>query len=352
MRTGRLSLCVPSAVLLTFWSFGAASAPAIKPSGTTLAVIQATDADGTGGRRMLAMDAPVFMGDRVKTGASGEAQIRFRDDTKLVVGPGSSLLIDKFVFDAGGAPKAVSINAVRGTFRFISGLGPKSAYTIRTPTATLGLRGTHFDLTVERNGRTTLALYEGGLRFCMKAGKCYDLKGRCDVVVADPKGHLRRIEADFERATLIENTFPYFRSQRRLLRPFRVDTSSCTVQRAQLGLTAPTFATPPGQPPGPPGPPGPPSLLGNPGNDKGVGHAGETPGPGVWGGGTQGKGDTGNGPGGAASASASAAGVGAAGGNGGNGGAGGNGGSGGAGGNGGGNGGAGGNGGGGGNGGA
>src|SRR5262245_46599985 len=92
------------------------------PSGTAIAVLQSAEASGAAsGRRVLMLQGPVYMGDRIKTGAVGEAQLQFRDNTKLVVGPGSQLVIDKFVFNSESTAKSVSINAVRGAFRFITG---------------------------------------------------------------------------------------------------------------------------------------------------------------------------------------------------------------------------------------
>lgn len=74
----------------------AAPAMAAAPSGTVLAVVQSANIDGETGKKVLEPEAPVFAGDRVDTGPVGEAQIRFRDNTKLVVGPNSSMVIDAF----------------------------------------------------------------------------------------------------------------------------------------------------------------------------------------------------------------------------------------------------------------
>jgi hypothetical protein len=118
-------------------------APAVvaNPSGIVIAVVQQSEADGETGRRLLLPEAAVYSGDRIITGPSGEAQVKFRDDTKLVVGPNSTMIIDAFVFSDDDTAREISINAVRGAFRFITGKSPKDAYTITTPTATIGTRG-------------------------------------------------------------------------------------------------------------------------------------------------------------------------------------------------------------------
>jgi hypothetical protein len=112
-----------------------------QPSGIVIAVVQQARIDGQTGVKTLFPEAPVFSGDEIITDAIGEAQIRFRDNTKLVVGPNSMMVIDAFVFNDDDTARQISISAVRGAFRFISGNSPKDAYSIKTPTATIGIRG-------------------------------------------------------------------------------------------------------------------------------------------------------------------------------------------------------------------
>ena len=213
---------------------------ATTPSGTAVAVIQATNVTGTGGARVLQVEAPVFTGDRVNTSALGEAQLKFRDDTRLVVGPSSSLLIDKFVFSNENTARSVTINAVRGSFRFITGSSPKNAYVIRTPTATIGLRGTRFDFSVGTHGETRLALYEGGLRFCDRKGNCVELTGRCDVVAAAPNRPIEQFDG-FQKDAVLKADFPYFNKQDGLRGDFRINKGSCNAVPAppSIGTVAP-----------------------------------------------------------------------------------------------------------------
>ena len=288
-----VTLCTPLSALAMV-----DSGQALEPSGTTVAVVQSAAAAGATGSRVLRVEAPVFMGDRIKTGAVGEAQLRFRDQTRLVVGKNSSLLIDSFVFNDNNTASKVGMQALRGTFRFITGVSRKQAYSIRTPSMTIGVRGTRFDFSVSRSGETSFALFEGGARLCDRAGKCLELSGRCAVVVSSPGRGLRQLEGGAERAARLRADFPYVASQARLLPDFRVDTSSCVVQHASLsdpldpaiplllpGVAPPVVLPPPVDPP-------PTQGIGNPGNDKNVGRAGENPGNGNFGGGTRGKSDS------------------------------------------------------------
>lgn len=112
-----------------------------QPDGVVIAVVQQTIIDAKTGRRVLLNQSPVYSGDRITTDSVGNTQIKFRDETKLVVGPNSTLVIDAFVFNADDSARKVSINALKGAFRFISGKSPKDVYKITTPTATIGIRG-------------------------------------------------------------------------------------------------------------------------------------------------------------------------------------------------------------------
>jgi hypothetical protein len=214
---------------------------AASPSGTAIAVIQSSEADGESGRRMLAAEAPVFSGDRIITGPAGEAQIRFRDNTRLVVGPNSLMTIDAFVFDGGNAGD-FSIEAARGAFRFITGTGPKDAYSITTPTATIGVRGTEFDVSVEQGtGVTRVANFSGTTRVCRRSDaeivdpndperhlpRCIETSDPCGVSVVRPERGIHEFRDQRDRNRELAWYFQYVRDQSGLLSDFRVSTERC-----------------------------------------------------------------------------------------------------------------------------
>jgi hypothetical protein len=112
-----------------------------QPDGFVVAAIQKAVKDAKTGAIVLGPASPIYSGDRIVTDDIGNAQIKFRDDTKLVVGPNSALVIDAFIFNKDDTARQVSISAIKGAFRFISGKSPKDVYRITTPTATIGIRG-------------------------------------------------------------------------------------------------------------------------------------------------------------------------------------------------------------------
>jgi len=224
----------PLVSLLAFAAIAAqvASSAAQSPSGAAEKVAQSAEAAGSAGARVLQVSGPVFMGDEVSTSRSGEAQIRFADNTRFVVGPNARVLIDRFVY-SGGSARAATFSAVRGAFRFISGDSPKGAYLIRTPVMTIGVRGTGLDGFVETGtGRTTIALYEGAAELCDVSNQCIVIEAGCTIVVAPPGG-------GFEQPTPATRGLflPYSVSQASLLPQYRLDTSAC-------GGAVPSFRTP------------------------------------------------------------------------------------------------------------
>jgi hypothetical protein len=129
------------AILSILTVLAAGPAAAIEPSGHVIRVDPAVNATGPGGERLLELQNAVFMGDVIVANPNGLAQIKFIDETRIVIGPNSRLKIDAFIFNPDLTAKKVVINMIKGSFRFISGNSPDGAYTIRTPSMTIGVRG-------------------------------------------------------------------------------------------------------------------------------------------------------------------------------------------------------------------
>ncbi|MBX9829585.1 MAG: FecR domain-containing protein [Xanthobacteraceae bacterium] len=126
------------------------------------------------GAQQLNVGADLYTSERIRTGEDSIAQILLLDKTTLTVGPRAEMTLDNFVYNPsqGGAGRVV-LNAVQGTFRFISGSQKPSSYTIKTPVGNLGVRGTIVDLIVQ-NGQVTVILVEGALTMTVN-GRTYTL---------------------------------------------------------------------------------------------------------------------------------------------------------------------------------
>lgn len=129
------------AILSILAALAVTPAVAVEPSGHAIRVDPAVNATGPGGERMIELQGAVFMGDEIVASPNGLAQIKFIDNTRIVVGPNSRLTIDTFVFNPDMTARKVVVTMLKGSFRFISGNSPAGAYTLRTPTMTVGIRG-------------------------------------------------------------------------------------------------------------------------------------------------------------------------------------------------------------------
>lgn len=108
-----------------------------------------------------AKGAKIVKNDTVSTNSQGRFRITFVDSTTVNITENSRLVIDDFVYDGGGKAKGkLGLKVALGTVRYASG---KIAHggggvNIRSPTATIGVRGTDFVMSVDEIGRTMIVL--------------------------------------------------------------------------------------------------------------------------------------------------------------------------------------------------
>ena len=114
--------------------------------------------------------------------ANGTMQIDFVDETRVDITEHSRLLIDEFVYDPSNDRGSLGLKASLGTVRYASGQIAKrykQNVKIRTPSATIGVRGTDFVLVVDEVGATMVTL----LPSCDEDGYCFtgEIKVETDV---------------------------------------------------------------------------------------------------------------------------------------------------------------------------
>lgn len=110
-------------------------------------------------RVALTRAAAIFRNQRVETGDDSATAIRFVDTSRLTLGENASAVIDEYVY-AGGASRS-TMNLAKGAFRFISGQMPEKNMKLKTPTVTIGIRGTELKIDVYEDGSTELSTLEG-----------------------------------------------------------------------------------------------------------------------------------------------------------------------------------------------
>ena len=98
----------------------------------------------------------------IYTTRNGTVQLAFKDDTKVKVTENSRLLIDDFVFDPKKSDAGrLALKVGMGTVRYASGQIAKTntqQVAIKTPTASIAVRGTDFTMTVDEAGQSLIVL--------------------------------------------------------------------------------------------------------------------------------------------------------------------------------------------------
>ncbi|HEY2487409.1 MAG TPA: FecR domain-containing protein [Candidatus Binataceae bacterium] len=89
----------------------------------------------------------LFEKDTIVTGADGSIGITFIDNTVMSAGPNSEISLEQFTFDSSNFNGSMLTELRKGTLSVVSGDIARSspgAMKVRTPAATLGVRGTRF----------------------------------------------------------------------------------------------------------------------------------------------------------------------------------------------------------------
>jgi hypothetical protein len=113
---------------------------------------------------------PLEMQDTIAT-ANGVFQLEFVDDTRVDVTEHSRMVIDEFVYDPNAGTGALSMRATLGAVRYASGAiahNNRRNVSIKTPSATIGVRGTDFMMIVDEIGGSMITL----LPSCDSSGMC------------------------------------------------------------------------------------------------------------------------------------------------------------------------------------
>ena len=124
---------------------GAAFAQAAAKVDFTIGGATATGADGK--PRALQKGSDIFVGDMVDTG-KGRVQLRFLDGAQMALQPDTNFKVEEFRFaQKGEGSDSVVMNLIKGGMRTITGVigrSNRAAYALKTPSATIGIRGTEF----------------------------------------------------------------------------------------------------------------------------------------------------------------------------------------------------------------
>lgn len=101
-----------------------------------------------GGGKIMAVKSNVLAGDLLTTEKDAYARIKFSDSSEVVIRPQSQFKVEAYAYSPERPKESIAIfNMIKGGFRAVTGLIGKAnteLVNFKTPTATIGIRGTHF----------------------------------------------------------------------------------------------------------------------------------------------------------------------------------------------------------------
>lgn len=126
-----------------------------------------------GGREdRVAVNQRIDPGASVITGETGQVMLRFDDGQQVALNSNTSFKVDEFRFDAAKPEQGSSLlSLVRGSLRYVTGLigqRNRDKVALRTPNATIGIRGT--DFMVAQVNPTFLSVVQGAVAASNTAG--------------------------------------------------------------------------------------------------------------------------------------------------------------------------------------
>ncbi len=124
--------------------------------------VSAISSDGS--RRVLGRGDLVNSGERLETG-KGRLQIRFTDGSFISLQPNTVFGLDNYAFNKAKPTEGTLLfNFIRGGMRTVSGAIGKvnrANYSVKTPVATIGIRGTSYAADQQPDGRLLLTVSKG-----------------------------------------------------------------------------------------------------------------------------------------------------------------------------------------------
>ena len=148
--------------------------------------------------RTMGKGLAVEQGDRLTTAEGAMAIVKLQDGTRLTLRPNSEMIMQTYRYD--GSVKednSMVMQLLRGGFRAITGLiskGSPNAARIQTSTATVGIRGTDFDVRLcgpECKAEAAKVRDKARPNAIMASAKLVDAKG--DISATDGQGQKRMV---------------------------------------------------------------------------------------------------------------------------------------------------------------
>jgi len=189
------------------------------------------------------VNVPIEMDDTIET-LKARAGITFEDGTRVQCTEFSKLVIDTFVYDPSTGKGKLGMKATMGTVRYASGLiakNNKEEVRVKTPTASISVRGTDFSMTVDELGRSLVILLPSQPQFGPPVvGSIVVDNGMGTVVLTKP------FQATFVASTSVVPSSPVllnFEDETKVNNMLIIDTPKNVTQAAKEAKKASVTAT-------------------------------------------------------------------------------------------------------------
>ncbi|MGV6804706.1 MAG: FecR domain-containing protein [Ruegeria sp.] len=202
--------------------------------GTVISAKQGAEITRNGKTQTVRTGMEVLSGDAIQTDRSGVVQLVFVDETKIAIGPNASMVLDVTMLRGNRKAKNFAVKALGGSFRFISGKSKKRAYSISTPTATMAIRGTIFDMWVAPQNQSAMVVLQGTVQMCGLGGSCRSTGRICSLFATTQTGGVGRPKDQDQYNKALATGFPFVQSQAQLLQPFQTDVEGCAGEEAPI----------------------------------------------------------------------------------------------------------------------
>jgi hypothetical protein len=157
-------------------------AAAVKP--------EATSRPPGGDASTLRIGKSVVYNERIDTSGSGQVQVLLLDGSTFTVGPGSSLVIDKFVYNPSSGKGALVASFSKGALRFVGGKLSKNepGVKVNTPAGALTVRGGIFTLKLGGPNKALITFDYGISLSILRQGQLQITRVAGDVVSINSAG--------------------------------------------------------------------------------------------------------------------------------------------------------------------
>lgn len=111
--------------------------------------------------RVLKRGGPFYEGDTIETQRKSFVKLKYSDGGIMLLRPATKLIVEKYKYPKKGVGKSVT-NLVKGGLRAVTGVIAKrnrDNYKLKTPAATMGVRGTDFTVRFCNGDCTDLEAY-------------------------------------------------------------------------------------------------------------------------------------------------------------------------------------------------